>query len=163
MKRFFKLFFVNGISFGVVMGLISHNFVGELFEGVFFGFFMAVALIIMEKISLGKMGKKSSDIGVRQEKKFNVPLSKVEVIKKVRDVLGEMKINITKDDSQNGIIEAKTGINLKSFGEILTIKFFENENEMVVFVESHPSLPTTMVDYGKNLQNVEKFEELMIS
>jgi hypothetical protein len=163
MKRFFKLFFATAIPFGVLMGCFSHNFVSGLFQGLFFGFFMAITFRIMENVSLKKMGKKSSDVGVHQEKKFNVPLLKGEANKKIKDVLNEMKTNLTKDDSENGVIEAKTKINWKSFGETLTIRFVENENQTTIFVESRPSLGTTMVDYGKNLQNVEKFERLMTS
>jgi len=157
------LFLATGVPFGVIMGYFYHSFVQGIIAGVFFGFFMALCFRIMESLSLKMMGKKDSDIGVRQEKKFNVSLSKEDAIGKIKIALNKMKAKITNDDSNNGIIEAKTRFSWKSVSEIITIRFIENSGQTVIFVESRPALSTTMVDYGKNLQNVEKFQELMSS
>lgn len=163
MDRFFKLFFATSVPFGILMGLYCRSFIVALFSGTFFGFFMTIAFRKIEDLSLKKIGKDSSDVGVQKEKSFSVSLSKAEANKKIKIVLNEMHAEIINEDSGSGIIKAKTKISWKSFGEIITIRFSENGKQVTVFVESRPLLGTTLVDYGKNLQNVEKFAKLMIS
>ena len=163
MKRFFKLFFYTGVPSGILMGYFYHSFSQGLTFGLFFGFFCTLCFRIMETIALKKIGKRDSDFSVRQERKFEVTMLKQDAIRKIKLVLDEMKAKILNDDSSNGIIEAKAGFSWKSFGEIIIVRFSGNNGKMEIFVESRPALATTMVDYGKNLQNVEKFQELMCS
>lgn len=44
----------------------------------------------------------------------------------------------------------------KSFGELVEVSVKPNGgNKTLIEITSKPSLPTTMVDYGKNQENVE--------
>ena len=65
-----------------------------------------------------------------------------------------IKALVTNQDKDSGKIEAKTGFSLKSFGEKVEIKINPKTNE--VLISSKPSVPTTLFDYGKNLENVQK-------
>jgi hypothetical protein len=47
------------------------------------------------------------------------------------------------------------GINLATWGEYITISFFDPQNGGTqIVVESKPKLPTTLVDWGHNEENV---------
>jgi hypothetical protein len=49
---------------------------------------------------------------------------------------------------------AKTKISLQSWGETITIEIKQDKS---VYVKSNCRIPTTLVDWGKNKQNVELF------
>lgn len=59
-------------------------------------------------------------------------------------------------DPQNFRIHLSKGATLKSWGESMTISFFDPMNGGTrLIVSSKPKLATTLVDYGKNKKNVE--------
>ena len=78
------------------------------------------------------------------EQKYEKSLKALKLIKAV----------VTNQDKNSGKIEAKTGFSLKSFGEKVEIKINPKTNE--VLISSKPSVSTTLFDYGKNLENVQK-------
>jgi hypothetical protein len=69
---------------------------------------------------------------------------------------------ITKEDRINGKIDAKGGITWKTFGDKIEFNLNKiNEAHTEVELSSRPVLRTTLVDYGKNLQNVQIIEEFL--
>ncbi|MCP4373237.1 MAG: hypothetical protein GY797_34800 [Deltaproteobacteria bacterium] len=64
---------------------------------------------------------------------------------------------IQRTDRNKGTIEAKTGITWKTFGDIVSFKIQRLDGDRTqVEVSSKPVWHTALVDYGKNLENVEK-------
>ena len=63
-----------------------------------------------------------------------------------------------KEKIQNqGRIVAKVGISIKSFGEVIEFKLKEISCDKIgIELSSRPAVRTTLVDYGKNRENIEK-------
>ena len=161
MKKFLKLFFVTGLLFGFLQLLFHRTVLVAAIQGLYFGLIMASVMCFLEKRALKKMGKTEASVGVKQEMRFTIRLSKLETLEKVKRVFAELNAKIINYNSPENIIEGRTTWSWKSFGEILTVRFVDMGNQTGVYVESRPSLGTIMVDYGKNLENVEKFRQLM--
>jgi len=161
MKKFLKIFIVTGLLSGFFQVFFHHTILVSVIQGLYFGLVMASALCFLEKCALKKIGRTEASIGVKQEMRFTVKLSKLETLEKVKHVFAELNARIINYNSLENIIEGRTTWNWKSFGEILTVRFVDMGNQTGVYVESRPSLGTIMVDYGKNLENVEKFRQLM--
>ena len=67
------------------------------------------------------------------------------------------KSRVQRKNRSQGKIVAKTGMTWKTFGDTISFKLFEVNNEQTqIKVSSKPIVPTTLVDYGTNLENVEK-------
>lgn len=59
-------------------------------------------------------------------------------------------------DHQNFQIYLSKGINFSSWGESMTISFFDPMNGGTrIIANSKPKVSTTLIDYGKNKKNVE--------
>jgi len=59
-------------------------------------------------------------------------------------------------DKSSMLILANTGINWKTFGDKIKITFQEKDkNHISLTINSKPRMPGTIVDYGKNFDNVE--------
>lgn len=82
------------------------------------------------------------------DKAFDLCLESIEFLKK-----GKIELA----DKEQSIIKAKTGINLKSFGNLVEFKLKEiTENLTEVEISTKPSVPTTLIDYGESLETVKK-------
>jgi hypothetical protein len=175
MKRFLKLFIATGVPFGLFWGISMYLVVwskkdvslnvcvlASALAGFSYGLCMAIFFLIYEKLALKKMGKNLSVMGVKKEKEFTLALGYTDALNKIKENLTLLNAKVKTFDEKHGLIIAKTGISWKSFGEILfvTVKK-DNGNIVRVKIESKPALATTMVDYGKNLENVEKLYNLM--
>lgn len=66
------------------------------------------------------------------------------------------KCQIQRQDRTMGVIEAQTGMSWKSCGEkVLFIISKDGDNRCKLTVSSRPSVVTTLVDYGKNADNIK--------
>tara|TARA_R110002049_G_C8839165_1_gene536233 strand:+ start:67 stop:597 length:531 start_codon:yes stop_codon:yes gene_type:complete len=167
-KLYLKAFLLTGIPYGLIMlgfdlldgdGFRLWKF---LFMTFFFGITMSIILVSFHKNRLKKNGIQEltdKNLGVNQAKSLKSELSKIELIEKLKldPIIGKMKMN----ETENGIV-LKTDMTWKSWGEeikiiLKSIKGKEFEYE----ISSNPKLKTTLVDYGKNLQNVNKIEEVI--
>lgn len=54
-------------------------------------------------------------------------------------------------------ISAKTGISLRSFGEIIQVDIKTLEIGCQINIDSRCSMPSTLVDWGKNQNNIDEF------
>ena len=105
--------------------------------------------------------KKSLDNHQTRKVEVNYPYRKtfqlcLEAIKE----LGNCKIR--KTDSSRGIIEARTGISLRTYGDNISFEIQQLDNERTqVEISSRPMWWPTIVDYGRNLENVEKIKSFL--
>jgi hypothetical protein len=66
------------------------------------------------------------------------------------------KCKIHNEDRSQGKIVAKAGMTWKTWGDVISFEVRRIGNDAIqVAVSSRPSVRTTLVDYGKNLENVE--------
>lgn len=62
-------------------------------------------------------------------------------------------------DKIGGFVTAKKGMDMWSWGFNLNLQVFRMENGVQIQARSECSLPTQIVDYGKNKKNLEKLEQ----
>lgn len=163
-----KLFLLQGVPFGIIMSGIEMIRGNEfslwkfLYWALFFGVTMSFCLVSIHKKRLNKIGVKEytdENLSVIQNRFFRSSLSKDDLIEQVKNdpKFGKMKMI----ETENGFI-LKTGVSLKSWGEEIIIVLKSQTNSIFEYqVLSRPKLRTTLIDCGKNLDNVNQFEILM--
>jgi hypothetical protein len=88
----------------------------------------------------------------------NYSVSKDVVFKETLNALNTLKIKTEKSDEPNGIIEAKVGASLLTWGHWIKISITPSKEGSSVYVESRAK---QLVSYGKDEENVNKiFAEL---
>lgn len=126
------------------------------------GISMSLILVSLHWYLLKKNGVENitdENIGVHQTKTIETKLSKNELIQKLKlnPVIRKMKMT----ELENGVL-LKTGMTIKSWGEEIRIILMSNkENTFEYQISSSPKLKTTIVDYGKNLENINKIERVI--
>ena len=74
------------------------------------------------------------------------------------------RAKVDQSDEQAGVVELKVGVSFKSWGERVRIELSpEGEGSTRAQVTSRASLKTTMADYGKNRDNVQRVTEWLQS
>lgn len=68
--------------------------------------------------------------------------------------IGGTKFKLVSQDDAAHVMEVKTGISLRSWGEKLRIELAPEGSGTRVSVSSASRLKTTLIDYGKNNENV---------
>lgn len=166
MKRNIKIFLASGIPFAILMVMLNSYLYGlplgvisGLIAGTVFGFLMFFILGFLHSRAVKKIsdGKFRDESGVNHARsiELNLPYDCVfDLCIRSLDVITNCKV--LEEDRINGIIIAKAGINWKTWSD--TVSFHINKidnNHTNVNVSSRPTARTTIVDFGKNLNNVE--------
>lgn len=134
---------ISGLSSGLVIGALMVFILGFLHDRA------------VRKIDINALNIPEGNIHIRElklllpyEKAFDICIASVSSIK---------GCTIRAHNRNMGRIEAATGINWKTWGDTITfeIQRMDNKNTQVI-ITSSPSARTTLVDFGKNLENVEK-------
>lgn len=167
-KLYLKTFLLTGIPYGLLM-IGTDILEGEgfslfkfLFLTFFFGITMSLTLVSFHRYRLKKSGIQEmtdQNLGVSQKKNVKSELNKSELIEKLQSDPKIRKMRMR--EIENGII-LKTGMTWKSWGEeIKIILQSKEEGDFIYQITSSPKIKTTMVDYGKNLENVNRIEKLI--
>ncbi|WP_299438310.1 hypothetical protein [uncultured Aquimarina sp.] len=167
-KLYLKTFLFTGIPYGLIMlGFDLADGEGfrlwkYLFMTFFFGITMSLILVSFHQYRLKKNGIQeisNDNIRVNQSINLKTGLNKTDLIKKLKTdpIIGKMKMK----EIENGIL-LKSGISWKSWGEEIKIMLkSEKESDFEYIISSSPKLKTTLVDYGKNLENVYRIENVI--
>jgi len=151
------LFFMA--SHGVAAGLV-----GGAMSGVLYGVAMTAFLGVSQVVSTSRGGKTKADLGVRQKRTFAVlgdRQAAFEQVKVAFQLLGVKQFDI--EDAETGVLTGHTSWTFKSFGENLSAVVKQGVEVCEVTVTSEPRLPTTLVDYGKNRENIDAIEQRLLS
>ena len=163
-KFYLKAFLLKGIPFGLIMTAFDYldgegfNLWKLLFHALFFG----IALVTVHKNKLKKHGVQeftNNNLGVRQTKAIKTKLGRNELISKLKadPTVADLKMV----ETENGV-SLKTGITMKSFGEDIKIELIsESESDFEYQISSSPKIKTTIIDYGKNLENINRIERMI--
>ncbi|WP_396198891.1 hypothetical protein [Flavobacterium sp.] len=101
----------------------------------------------------------NSNLGVVQSKIIISNLNKIELFQKIENHPLIRKLNYKKTEN---VILIHTGLNWKTWGEVIKIECVsQNDIETVCKITSKPKLITTILDYGKNLDNVIMIENII--
>ena len=91
---------------------------------------------------------RSIELQLPYDKAFNLCIESLSLIKKCK---------IQKENRSQGKIIAKAGMTWKTWGDVISFDMRKIDNNRTqVTVSSRPIVRTTLVDCGKNLENVEK-------
>ena len=122
---------------------------------LFFGISMSLILVSFHIYRLKKNGIQrinNENVGVNQSRSLITELNTTDIIDKLKinPIIRKMKMT----EIKNGVL-LKSGMTWKSWGEeIKIILKSENETDFEYQISSRPKLKTTLVDYGKNLENL---------
>ena len=157
-----------GIPFALLMTLMD-VFLGEefsvfkfIFHTVFFGGTMAMFAMYMQKGRLKKMGVTdftTENLAVNQSRVIQSNISIKELIDRLKsdEFFGKMKLK-----ENRNVIQLRSKASWRSWGEKIRIIIISEESGLIKYdVFSEPVIGITLVDYGKNLENVERLERLM--
>ena len=172
-KLYLKLFIISGFPFGLITGMIFSQkdaflngiILGSI-TGLLFGLAVSSLLVILH-IYLGrKVVPKITDYdpAVHQKDHVKVPLSYNETFSLCLESLKTIKkCAIETQVLSRGKITARAGLNWKTWGDIISLKLRKLDNDNTyVYISSRPYARTTLVDFGKNLQNVWKIKEYLL-
>ena len=76
---------------------------------------------------------------------------------KSAQALNVIGASVTKEDRDAGRIDAKIPMSFTSWGEKLVVEIFGSDNAVSVFITSSSAYSFTLVDWGKNKSNVDRF------
>ncbi|MCT2534823.1 hypothetical protein NC661_04210 [Aquibacillus koreensis] len=157
MKKMLILFVATSIPFGLIMGLLFRDLTLGVMAGLGYGLFMTLILGSLQLILGAKLGAKLGT-SVKQKNEMELPLPLKEAILSCRNsVIAIHGAKIEQQDYTNGtgIIHVKTKVNIRTWGEKITFRVQKVSDEVTkVWVESKPVIPTTLLEYGKSLKNI---------
>ncbi|MEL6463299.1 MAG: hypothetical protein AAFQ91_34690, partial [Cyanobacteria bacterium J06621_15] len=93
----------------------------------------------------------------RQSRKISVNGTVSEAIAVSEKAILSLNRSVIKEkDLAAGTIKAKTKMSWKSFGEFINVSTQSlADGKTLIEINSSPFIPTTVIDYGKGLDNVE--------
>lgn len=171
MKKYLQLYIKVFLYFSVGMGLalsviplfLTGNFLGIspfIWKASLMGG-MAFSLIIVTIHVLRLQNLPTSDranLSPNQSRTLILNAEASRVFELCNSSVWTINAKIISENNKNaGFLKAKTPLTFWSWGEIIEIKVSAiDEKTSQVLVTSSPSVKTTLVDYGKNTENVEK-------
>jgi len=153
-----------GILFSVMFGTMS-GIISGILTGLATGTTLFLITGVLHKRLVGKItGDKSEGVlktchfrDSRLEETFD---NTYDLCINSLEVIGNYCI--LEADLHAGRIIAKTGINWKTWGDIITFDLIrEGEESTLVNISSRPASSTTLVDFGKNLDNVQRITSFL--
>ncbi len=162
-----KMFVFFGLGVGLLFGIfqsIRRNSFDGFVDGSVVGIVGALILVpsvilldILQKVKC-YLRYKIVDFRTNYERRILVEDDYLSIFDLLCNVMHDnKKMHICQKDVENGVIEAVTKRSWRSFGENITIKLFKSSNSKrtIVVLTSKPRISLTLIDYCKNLENVE--------
>ncbi len=151
----------TGIPYGLIMLLFDlidggvFIFSRFLFYTVLFGVLMSLTLVGFYKNRLNKKGINEiteDTLKVKQQVKIQSDLTKNELVKHLKNDAYFSKMTL--EESVNEI-NLCSKVTWWSWGEMITILISTGNNKLNKFdITSKPKVSTTLVDFGKNKENI---------
>ena len=166
MNRNLKIFLAAGIPFGIFMAVlfsiiygINAGLQGGIISGLIFGFLMFIILGFLHTRAVQKIAgnRSGTSLGTFHVQKIELQLPydrAFDLCVRSLDLIGRCRVE--EEDRSRGIIIAKSPVNWKTWGDTISFDIREmNSDSTAVKVSSRPTSWSTIVDYGKNLENVK--------
>jgi hypothetical protein len=170
-RLFFRTLFFGGLLFGLLQAAITliegktvatAAIVGILIGSVF-GLVMAVTMTIVLTRELKRRGfdpdGELPDMDARET--IAVPLPPELALARCQTVLEQMKVRAVRTDSASAMVRGRGPMTWASCGERIECRVHPAEQGSQVEIRSRPILRTTLVDYGRNRENVEHVRALL--
>lgn len=167
MNRNIKIFLAGGIPFGIFTAVlfsylygIKVGLPGGLISGLIFGFVMYIILGFLHSRAVEKIAGDTSEesMATCQIHNIELPLSFESTFALCIQSLSLIsRCRVQEEDRSQGKIIARSSVNWKTWGETISFGITGISNDKTaVKVSSRPTAKSTIVDYGKNLENVKK-------
>ncbi|MBI5739194.1 MAG: hypothetical protein HZA16_00605 [Nitrospirae bacterium] len=167
MNRNLKIFLASGVPFGIFAAILFSSFYGTdaglpggLISGLVFGFLMFIILGFLHSRAVKRIaGEKSGEaMGTCHVRDIKLPLPYDRTFDLCIDSLKLIRrCRVQEEDRSQGRITARSSINWKTWGDTISFDITGiNSENTAVKVTSRPTVRTTIVDYGKNLENVKR-------
>ena len=95
----------------------------------------------------------------KSERTIDVSLPLEQASALAKQVLWSIRANISPLDPKPGIILAKTGFSWRSDGEDIRVTVTSMGGSSRVHIQSQSSRNSVLIDWGKNAENVRRFEQ----
>lgn len=161
-----KIFLIMAIGFGSLMLLTTIVFGEEvnirshLNSAVSFGFFMSITFVSLHAIFLRARGAKAfnaASLSPLQKKSLTTNLAKENLKSKLLSLQMIRNFQATENE-----MLFETVPSLSSWGEKISISITPvQDGSFEYFITSKPLWKTTLVDFGKNFQNIRRIEKLI--
>lgn len=165
-NRNLKIFFAGGIPFGIFTAVlfsylygINVGLPGGLISGAIFGFFMFIILGFLHSRAVKKIAGDISEesMATCQVRNIELPLPydrAFDLCIKSLNLISRCRVQ--KEDRSQSKIIARSSVNWKTWGDTISFDITGISNEKTaVKISSRPTAKSTIVDYGKNLENVK--------
>lgn len=170
MKLYGKLALFAGVPFGVLAGAFAWfayglraGLVTAVVGGFSFGLLMSAVLGSLHAAALRRVGGQPGD-GPAVTRAMDVATPFDAVFLKCVHALQAEQARIQLQDIASGRIEASTPMSWRSWGENICVELSRVRADCTrVKLTSTPRLKTTLVDYGKGVQNVERISRLLVA
>jgi hypothetical protein len=167
MSRNFKIFLWSGIPFGLAMGVWFSQQYGSstglkigIIAGLTFGALIFIILGLLHSQAVKKIrgGNSRETLSTHQVSDIELNLPYKQTFDLCMQSLSRIKrCTIQEENLTQGRIVAWAGINWKTWGDIITFHIKKTTNGITyVTISSRPRARTTLVDFGKNLENIIK-------
>ena len=168
-KLYLKVFLLGGIPCGLIItsfDLLIDEF--ELWKSLFQTFYLGISLSLsLVSVHIYKLKKNGiqeltdETLGVKQTKEIKTKFKKRELVNKLKTdpIIGKMKMT----ETDNGVT-LKTGTTWESWGdEIKIVLKSASDPDFEYQISSRPKLKlnTALVDFGRNLQNLNRIENVI--
>lgn len=163
MKVYLKLFLAAAIPYMLALSWLLHNDTLAAVVGIGFGLLISGVFGTLQVRSM--QGKKRDDgsYAVHQIREIEIDRSFDEATMLARaalrdihglKILRESGLTMTLEEAY-GTIDARTGLNWETYGEKISLRVTRLDDDTSrIRIESRPRLRTTLIDYGRNLHNV---------
>lgn len=160
MRKFLLKYYISvtlGLSLACLFALeenvVQVILIVAIMVGILF-FILAGILQLISNLLTKKFGSGLWDVKHEAEIILNRPyIDTYDLCKEA--IEEELDAMVTTEDKEEGSMEARTGLNVKTWGDHLFVSMKKwNEERTHVRIKSEPSVSTTIVDFGKK-KNVE--------
>ncbi len=167
-KLYLKAFIFSGIPAVFVLWVtnlavgIESSFWELLFVASIFGILLSLTLVSLHWYQLKKHGVEeitNENVGVNQTLKLRSELNRTDLVQKLKSDPITRKMEMT--ETENGIV-LDSGMSWKSWGEEIKIQLTANNaNNFDYLISSSPKLKTTLVDFGRNYEHVNRIKSVI--
>jgi len=167
MKRNLNIFLTGAIPFGLFMGLLNaylYGLTAGLLSGLISGLILGVLMLFIlgflhsrgvKRVRGGNLSAETGTQHIRNatlclpyDQGFDLCIESLKLIK---------NCTIQVEDRLQGKLIAKAGLNWKTWSDTIAFDIKgTDDNHTQITVSSRPTARTTIVDFGKNLENVER-------
>lgn len=160
-----QILLFTALPFGLMMGLFAGLFAGVqigliagLLGGLIYGIGMSLILGGINQFSINRLNANYDErlLGVHQVQTLTLAQPFEEALKSCEAAVSQLpKCGVLSTDVEMGVIRAEVGTTWKSFGESVMLTASPlSDTECKVTISSKPKVSTTVVDYGKNAENM---------